>query len=241
VLLALSVAGHAHATALGFSGALAIQLATLAPVVVTGSGVSTINGSGGGAHINTLSVPASPFAITAFVLPATDPMAAPIEGVQVTAHNSSGMFAGGATPGNLGGKMPIKGIARICILTPCSVAFANVSVPLTVVGGGGTATMASFVNVTVIGAPWTEATAAVGTITQMGAIHGPATGTSSTAAASGVVRLVTPIFVSTSIPASAVVPAFGILTLHFVPEPGTLVLLGSGIAGLVLFGRSRQS
>jgi len=36
-----------------------------------------------------------------------------------------------------------------------------------------------------------------------------------------------------------VVPAFGILSLHFVPEPGTLMLLGSGIAGLVAFGRSR--
>jgi len=38
-----------------------------------------------------------------------------------------------------------------------------------------------------------------------------------------------------------VLPAFGILTLNFVPEPGTLVLLGSGIAGLVMFGRSRRS
>jgi hypothetical protein len=36
-----------------------------------------------------------------------------------------------------------------------------------------------------------------------------------------------------------VVPAFGIVSLHFVPEPGTLMLLGSGIAGLVAFGRSR--
>jgi hypothetical protein len=38
-----------------------------------------------------------------------------------------------------------------------------------------------------------------------------------------------------------VVPTFGILDLHFVPEPSTLLLLGSGIAGLVLFGRTKRA
>ena len=62
---------------------------------------------------------------------------------------------------------------------------------------------------------------------------------SNTGAPSGNVTIVTPIFISTNIGASAILPAFGILNLHFVPEPGTLMLLGSGIAGLVAFGRSR--
>ena len=62
---------------------------------------------------------------------------------------------------------------------------------------------------------------------------------SNTGAPSGIVTLVTPVFISTNIGASAVIPGFGILNLHFVPEPGTLMLLGSGIAGLVAFGRSR--
>jgi hypothetical protein len=73
----------------------------------------------------------------------------------------------------------------------------------------------------------------------MGFAHGPASLTSSTANPSGQVQLVTPIFISTNIGASAVLPGFAILNLHFVPEPGTLMLLGSGIAGLVAFGRSR--
>jgi hypothetical protein len=58
--------------------------------------------------------------------------------------------------------------------------------------------------------------------------------------ASGTVSLVTPVFVSTNIGPSAVVPVFAFLNLHFVPEPGTLVLLGAGIAGLVSSGRTRN-
>jgi hypothetical protein len=32
----------------------------------------------------------------------------------------------------------------------------------------------------------------------------------------------------------------GTLTLSFVPEPGTFLLLGSGIAGLAMLGRGRM-
>jgi len=80
----------------------------------------------------------------------------------------------------------------------------------------------------------------VGTLTQMGFQHGPASLTSSTAAASGQMRLVTPIFISTNNSDLRVFPAFGILDLHFIPEPNTLLLLGGGIAGLVMFGRSKR-
>jgi hypothetical protein len=51
------------------------------------------------------------------------------------------------------------------------------------------------------------------------------------------VRLVTPIFISTSMASAAVIPSFGFLTLHFVPEPGTILLVGTGFVGLVAFGR----
>jgi hypothetical protein len=36
------------------------------------------------------------------------------------------------------------------------------------------------------------------------------------------------------------IPTFGTLTLRYVPEPGTLLLLGSGIAGLALIGRRKR-
>ena len=157
-----------------------------------------------------------------------------IAGIQVTAHNGAGAFAGSGGAG-FGGTMPIVGSAKVCLFGPCSAAVSNLNVPLTVVGAGGVALVTGAVNLTVVGAPWTTGTAAVGTITAMGGVSP----LSNTGAPSGAVTLVTPIFISTNIGASAVVPGFGILSLHFVPEPGTLMLLGSGIAGLVAFGRSR--
>jgi hypothetical protein len=234
-LLVFGLAGQAHAVSLGWTGTFAIQLATLNPVVISGAGTSLVNGSAAGGHLSGLTVPASPFATAGFVLPVTDPVVFPIAGVQVTAHNAAGNFAGVGGAG-FSGQMPINGAAKICLFGTCGAAVSNLNVPLTVVGQGGLAFVTGAVNLTVIGAPWTTGTAAIGTaFTQMGGVN-PA---SNTGAPSGTVTLVTPIFVSTNIGSSAIVPGFGILTLHFVPEPGTLMLLGSGIAGLVAFGRSR--
>jgi hypothetical protein len=231
---AVGVAGQAQAVALGFTGATSISLAGLAPIAIPGAGTAIVNGSGPGGHLTGLTVPASPFGVTGFVLPVTDPAAFPIAGVQVTAHNATGVF-GGVGGGGFGGSMPINGVSKVCLFGPCSAAVSNLVVPLSVVGAGGAAIVTGAVNLTVIGAPWTTGTAAVGTITQMGGVSP----LSNTGAPSGAITLVTPIFISTNIGASAVLPGFGFLSLHFVPEPGTLMLLGSGIAGLVAFGRSR--
>jgi len=231
--LAVGVAGQAHAVALGFNGVMGIQLAALSPVLIPGSGTAIINGSASAGHINTLSLAGGSFATTGYVLPVTDPAAAPIKGLQVTVVNASGAFGGSP----LGGVMPLIGSTKVCLFGACSAAIANLNVPLSPVGLGGAAVVTAAVNITVVGAPWTSGTAAIGTITAMGG----AAPASNTGAASGVVSLVTPVFVSTNIGASAVVPVFGLLSLHFVPEPGTLVLLGSGIAGLVAFGRSARN
>jgi hypothetical protein len=235
-LIAFGAASQAHAVALGFTGAIAVQIATLDPVAIPGAGVAVVNGSGGPGHLTGLGIPTSPFAISGFVLPVTDPGVFPIAGVAVTAHNGTGAFGGNGGAG-FGGTMPILGTAKVCLYGACgsSVNISNLTVPLSVVGVGGAVTVMGAVNITVIGAPWTTGTAAIGTITAMGGVAP----LSNTGAPSGVVTLVTPIFISTNIGAFAVVPAFGFTTLHFVPEPGTLVLLGSGIAGLVAFGRSR--
>jgi hypothetical protein len=71
----------------------------------------------------------------------------------------------------------------------------------------------------------------------MGFAHGAASGTASTAAASGTIQLVTPIFVSTSVAFNPIFPSFATLTLHFVPEPTTLGLAAGGIALLGVAAR----
>jgi len=75
----------------------------------------------------------------------------------------------------------------------------------------------------------------------MGFAHGPASGTTSTAQPSGVLQLVTPNQVRTNLAlgSSRKVAILGELLVRFIPEPGLLVLLGSGVAGLLLLGRSR--
>jgi hypothetical protein len=80
------------------------------------------------------------------------------------------------------------------------------------------------------------------TRTVSGFQHGPASATSSsTAQNSGVIQLVTPVITNTSLgPPNNFLAVFGILRLHLVPEPGMLLLIGSGIAGLVVLGRHRM-
>ena len=233
-------ATQAQAAPLGFVGALTVVIPIAPAISVLGGGVANVTTPvGGGNHLVTLTIPASPFngGGTAVV---TNPTAisAGVRGLSVQLHNGTGMFTGSP----LAGPMPINGISKICLLNTCGAAVANITVPLNVVGvGGAQAGSGAGVAFTVIGAPWTAGVAAVGTITQMGFAVGPAGNASSTAQTSGLVRLVTPIFITTANPALAVIPGFAFLDLHFVPEPGTLLLVGSGIAGLVMLGRSKRS
>ena len=70
-----------------------------------------------------------------------------------------------------------------------------------------------------------------------GFAHGPASGTSSTQDVGGVVQLVAPTLVLSNLSGLQAFPIYSVLTLHFVPEPGTLALFGMGIAGVGIAGR----
>jgi hypothetical protein len=160
---------------------------------VSGGGTAIVNGSGAGGQLVSLALPAALFATTGLAVPVTDPAAFPVNGLQLTVANGAGSAA--EDGGGFGGAMPLAGVFRLCLYFSCDAPPANLSIPLTPVGVGGTATVAGPVNVSVFGAPWTRGTAMVG--------------------------------------------AFGILTVRFVPEPAMALLFGAGIAALGAIGRRR--
>ena len=133
---------------------------------------------------------------------------------------------------------------------------SSVTTPVTKgVGVGGLLTAGeagTVIRFSVSAAPWTLGTVtlmstnmagASVTQTRSGFLHGPGSNTSTVGTPGGVIQLVTPMQVTTfGIGGNNEKLAFfGALTLQFVPEPGLLVLLGSGVAGLILLGRQRLS
>jgi hypothetical protein len=228
-------AGRAEAVALPFAGTLAIQVATYPAIGVSSTGIAVVNGSGAAGHLTGLAIGAGSFVANQVELPVTDPLLFPIVGMRLTGSNQAGTFSGSGGAG-FGGAMALAGVMKLCTYpSPCSAAVTNLVVPLAV-GAPGTALVTGAVNLTVVGAPWTTGTAVIGTATQMGGVAP----LSNTGAPSGSVTLVTPIFISTNTGALPILPTFGTLTLHFVPEPATLGLLAAGVLGLAAWGRKQR-
>jgi hypothetical protein len=122
-----------------------------------------------------------------------------------------------------------------------------VPVPLTVggtrgAGIGGLITVNTFgtagLKFSVTGAPWTIGTTTVSNSVRSGFAHGPASGTTTTAKEGGVVQLVTPVRVTTTLASG--MDFIGILRVVLVPEPGTGLLLGAGVIALALAGRRKH-
>jgi hypothetical protein len=238
----LAWTGPACAAPLPVVANLQLDLATLSPFL-SGSGVATAPSSD---PLSGLALPSDLVVTSALVIPITDPAAAPLQGYELTVRNGAGSFAPSA--GVFGGVMPLIGSIRVCLFAPCPVAVANLTVPLTVIGAGGAATRPApgLASLTVTGAPWTTGTVMLpfgigGPDTIMGYAHGPASATSSTAQPGGSLQLVTPFTFMTSFQADGPTRGFAALTLHFVPEASSALLLAGGIALLGGIGARRRS
>ena len=256
-LLAIGMTGSARAATLDFTGQLALLGWWIrippAPVHGSGSGAAIVNGSAGGTHLSSFVIGGDAIGPITTSVPG---LTISVPSVRFTGiQNLTGSFGAisGGPPG--GGPMGLSGLMKLCLIfAPCE--YANVTVPITPVSGvgfgiGGTQTVAGAIALTLQHAPWTIGqpvmtihtpnTNVTGPTLPGGFVHGPASLTSSTAQPSGVVQLVTVSKVFTSLTgAFPEYPAVGILTLHFVPEPGTLLLLGSGVAGLALFAHRKR-
>jgi hypothetical protein len=264
--LLLGAAEAADAKILGFGGTLSIELGPLFALGGTGScgvGCAVLNGSAGGDHLTTLFIAEPGVVAGSATVVVTDPNLSPLVSLRGTAVLGTGHLfniSGGA--GSLaagGGTLPVAGEVRLCAFFMCSgVVPPIVTIPLTVngtrgVGIGGLITVNGFGNsplrFSVGGAPWTIKTAAIPEIptpgggfftsSRVGFAHGPVSQTSSTAQASGVVQLVTPVVVQTTIEGAEILPTFATLRIHLVPEPSSFLLFGSGVAALGIAARSR--
>ena len=248
-LCSASVAG---ASPLFWEGTLSIEVLGLPPLSMTGGGVATVDGPGGG-WLQTLRLAATRGGIEGSALvPITDPALAPNVAVRATASLGTGSFApisgGTGTPSLTRQVLPLRGLAKLCLFSTSCGTF--LPLPLTQqtpegglagVGVGGVLTVGGTgpLRFSIEAAPWTLHTATVVLKTAgggdlpvyaSGLVHGAGSLTGSTAAPGGVVQLVTPIRIISSQPSQ--MGAFGRLSVRFLPEPGWLVLLAAGLAGL---------
>jgi hypothetical protein len=232
-VVALSLTAPAQAAPVSVSGVINIVVGTLPPLGLP-IPTTTVDVTGG-----TLTIPAGIAATAGLFVPVTGFPLNLITGIVVTASNGAGSFSvpgpadGGAASipgGGFGGKMPILGVAQV------KGALA-INVPLSVVGKGGSVNAGGIV---VEGAPWTTGLAKVTTTGAPKAMFATAGGMAGVLGAlSSTVTLVTPAHVNAA--GLARLPVFAVASLHFIPEPGTALLLGAGLAGLVALGRKRMS
>jgi hypothetical protein len=257
-LLVVGFAGTSSAAVVNVLTTVGTKLGFGQLGVITATGVMTINRSQGGDHLNTIRVAPTDPADSAPV-PVTDP--------ETTGTVASNIVDGGEGLGGtfapLSGGGPLTqntlalaGVARVCLI----FSGCGISLPLvltansgaTGVGVGGQVTIggAGPIRISLQNSPWQlgtatrlQSTSNGVVITRMmgGFLHGPQSNVSSTAKLSGVVQLITPIQVLVKGIASngQNLSLFTSLTVHFIPEPGLMLLLGSGVVGLALLGRSR--
>lgn len=264
-VFALLVAGEVAAKVMEFKGTFESKLGAgrrfVYPALGGGhagvieTGVATLNNSSGGGLLNFLRVADLPGGST--FTPVTDPdTSATIRTIGNIATVLTGTLGNFQTGLNQGDTLGLKGVSRLCLIVEnCGSPF---DIPLstnngnTAVGVGGLLTAGGFgsLRISLQAGPWTIGTGTRVNQTQKGQfksvsvhgfIHGAASGSGSTASPSGVVQLISPMQISTfgAGANNELQSNFVIWTIHFVPEPGFLLLLGIGVVGISILGRNR--
>lgn len=265
--LMLGPAKPANALPLNWEGTYTAVMGDFPDKTIEGGGVATINASNGvvGVGVETLRLAASRGNVMGTTTLPVDPDVDGLSGIRLDVSLGTGSFANVESAANsiapLTRKtLPVYGIARFCFLSLDCSHFVDVPLqqgPDTGIGVGGQLfAEKGAVRISIEAAPWTLKTVTVtdhvltgggvnvtvATLMGRGFIHDPASNSTAEAQPSGVVQLVTPAQITTNL-------AFGtnekigwisVLKVHFVPEPGALLSLAAGVAGLVVLARTRR-
>ncbi len=120
IVLALGVAPPCAATQLSWVGTLGFEFLASRPIAIIGTGVASVNASGGGVHLAELRLAGGITGTTA--LPLTDPDTATLISLRIAASLGTGTLAP-FTPSSQSRQLtrrtlPVAGTARLCTLLP---------------------------------------------------------------------------------------------------------------------------
>ena len=220
-------------------------------------------------HLSTITAEFNPGLSLNTTISVTDPTAAPITSVILTSVRGRpdlqggiiGNISGALANSNLGilpNTIPSTGGVTICLLisNPCdfqlNLLVGATSAGVQIGGGvGGILTIGGLgaIRISVVGAPYTVKTVSAVNRTENGLFdvfsehgfaHGPGSNTSTTAQASGILQTITANHTTVIGPGDNDISGnISRVLTHFIPEPGLLLLFGSGAVGMALLGRKR--
>lgn len=213
-----------------FTGNVSFALSTLPNIVASGAGTATSTAVGGPLTI----APASwGSAMTLITLSPT--AAAPLSALSGTLVNPACTFASnGGNAGGVGGACGLGGTINALVNNAPFLV-----VPLAILGNNGRLTFGPYGSY-IDGQAWTTGTATA-TINGVAVAGGTMVGYDNrTAGGAGTIRLVAPGGLMSTLGGPFPLLVSMTITIAGVPEPGTLLLLGSGVLGLAVMGHRRR-